>query len=249
MDWRLVVEDSGFVRIGGKAYRMAESQEQKATNAIVDDLEQQDLLEVMLEETKPKGIVKVDTRFDYLLYTPFRYAPLPWGSRFGSTLEDSIFYASKSMDTLMLESAYYRFVYAKGLKTPHKEKIKTEHTVFSIEYKTDYGLKLQSDPFLQYSDILIDPSNYLETQSLGGHMKECGVSGFEYISARDPNSGINIGLFDIEAISINKPFDKNVWFCETSSKEVSFLCSQRSAFYNYSIDSFCSVGIFPSPAP
>ncbi|MCV6615090.1 MAG: RES family NAD+ phosphorylase [Cellvibrionaceae bacterium] len=37
--------------------------------------------------------------------TPFRYPPLAYGSRFGSTLERGIFYASQELATAFAESA------------------------------------------------------------------------------------------------------------------------------------------------
>ena len=69
-----------------------ESQEQVATNRLVATLAEQDLLESMLEASKPP-LPKGTARLDYLLATPFRYPPLPHGSRFGGRHEPSLFYA------------------------------------------------------------------------------------------------------------------------------------------------------------
>ena len=54
----------------------------------------------------------------YLLATPFRYPPLPYGSRFGSRFEPSLFYGARSASTALAESAYYRFVFWSGMATP-----------------------------------------------------------------------------------------------------------------------------------
>lgn len=66
----------------GEILRLVESQEQVATNQLVSTLAEQDLLESMLEASKPP-LPQGTARLDYLLATPFRYPPLPHGSRFG----------------------------------------------------------------------------------------------------------------------------------------------------------------------
>ncbi len=64
----------------GRCWRLVESQEQIATHALVESLEEQALLEQLLDESKPsypQGLQKKH----YLIATPFRYPPLPqWHS-------------------------------------------------------------------------------------------------------------------------------------------------------------------------
>ena len=65
----------------GQAWRMVESQHIAATMKLVDNRDEQDLLESLLESSKPTQ--PDDTAgLDYLLVTPFRYDPKRGGSRF-----------------------------------------------------------------------------------------------------------------------------------------------------------------------
>lgn len=44
----------------------------------------------------------------YLIFTPFRYPPLKYGSRFGRAFEPSLWYGSLQLKTAFAEVAYYR---------------------------------------------------------------------------------------------------------------------------------------------
>ena len=103
-----------------QVYRVAESQLIVATNTLVDTVEEQQLLEELLDGVKP-NVPPECKKFDYLIYTPFRYPPLKHGSRFGLKTQASIFYGSTKIETTFAEMAYYRFVYYEGMKIPPKK--------------------------------------------------------------------------------------------------------------------------------
>jgi hypothetical protein len=89
--WREAEGERHIQPIAGTLLRMVESQEQIATNRLVDALDKQQLLEELLEGTKPD--YRPGTRhLHYLLATPFRYPPLRHGSRFGRRSEPALFY-------------------------------------------------------------------------------------------------------------------------------------------------------------
>ena len=91
------------VKLGGTVYRLVESQEQVATNSLVRTLAEQALLEDLIESSKP-ALPAPAAGLHYLLATPFRYPPLPYGSRFGSRFEPSLFYGARSASTALAES-------------------------------------------------------------------------------------------------------------------------------------------------
>ena len=209
--------------IHGLLFRMVESQEQIATLSYVDTFEEQCLLEELLEGVKP-AYPDASTDYHYLLKTPFRYPPLKWGSRFGRTHEPSIFYGAASVKATLAESAYYRFIFWFSMAgEPVKDKLRSEHTLFSVGYKTERGVKLQAAPFAAYQADLTHPSNYLSSQLLGTAMRESGVEAFEYQSARDPAKGLCIGLFALGALAQKRPLDTFQWLCEVSANEVAFM--------------------------
>ena len=228
--------------------RIVESQEQIATNSLVDDLEKQAALEEMLDDSKPAAPTGNGT-LHYLLATPFRYPPLPYGSRFGAKHEPSLFYGSLTAETAFAETGYYRFLFWLGMSTPPpSDKLITQHTIFSAQYTTGAGLKLQNPPFSEYQNLLLNPVNYGDTQSLGRAMREHGIDAFEYLSARDTNHGINAALFNADALAATTPKDQQQWICETTNDTVRFYSVADKTGYRYPLDTYLVEGTFPAPA-
>jgi hypothetical protein len=233
--------------IAGELIRIVESQEQVATNRLVDNLVEQALLEQLLERSKPP---LRSTRGDlhYLLSTPFRYPPLRHGSRFGRRHEPGIFYGSRTISTALAEAAYYRFVFWAGMSIPPPSNgLTTEHTAFAAPYATDSGIRLHQPPFDRYTGELTRKDRYACTQVLGTRMREHGVLAFEYRSARDPGEGINAGLFDSGALAGTRPLWQQAWLCETRSGQVTFF-SPAEGTVSHQLGSFQSNGVLPLPA-
>ena len=234
--------------IQGLLYRLVESQEQVATLGYVDNLDEQALLEQMLDQTKPP-YPEGSGDLHYLLKTPFRYPPLQWGSRFGRVTEASIFYGAASIKTTLAESAYYRLVFWNSIDAaPIKDKIRTEHTLFSARYKTTHGVQLQQPPFDLHVSNLAHPSNYAASQSIGSDMREAGVRAFEYESARDHGLGACIGLFSPQELASKRPLDMSQWLCEVTASEVSFKQVGSREVTTFLATDFMIDGDLPLPA-
>ena len=72
--WTPAALSSELSRYAGRCWRLIEAQHRVSTLKLVDTLEEQSTLEDLIEQTKPA--IPVDCRhLDYLLATPFRYAP------------------------------------------------------------------------------------------------------------------------------------------------------------------------------
>jgi hypothetical protein len=210
----------------GRLVRLVESQEQVATLQLVDNLAEQALLEDLLETSKPPLPQSVEP-LHYLLKTPFRYPPLRWGSRFGTRLEPSLFYAALRLETAMAEAAYYRFVLWDGmLSPPPSGRILSEHSSFEARYQVERGIRLQRAPFSEFQQVLSHPSDYRPTQALGAAMREAGVEAFEYRSARCPLGGSNVALYRPQALAEKRPRNLLPWLCETTAGYVAFKSAQ-----------------------
>lgn len=228
--------------------RIVESQQQIATTRIVDTLEEQAILESLLEATKPPLLADSE-QLHYLFSTPFRYPPLKHGSRFGSRFYPSLLYGSKTVETVLIECSYYRFLFWNGMKVPPKsKKFITEHTLFAGRYYSEQGLQLQHLPFTEHSKSLRDAANYSETQAFGLAIREAGVEAFEYSSARDSNKGVNIALFTANALIVNEPLYKSQWICSTTENNVRFVSRDDNKVYGFNINEFTSNGVLPSAA-
>ncbi len=244
------LESDGKIHIRplmAKIYRLVESQEQIATLGLVNNVYEQGVLEDLIESTK-NPLPSDTSSLHYLLTTPFRYPPLKYGSRFGSTFEQGIFYGSLNIHTALLETAYYRFVYMLGPETPYEHSISNQYTSFSAKVRSNEGIFLDQAPFSKYELILTSPSSYIETQQLGSNMRESGVEIFQYISARDKDKGKNVALFSPKAFQSKMPAQLTTWLCQTSIDEVGFMAKEEKQRTSYSQKDFWVNNTFPSPA-
>jgi hypothetical protein len=200
-----------FSAFSGEVVRIVESQEQVATTRIVGNLAEQDLLEHMLEENKPGSI---DPGLHYLLSTPFRYPPLRHGSRFGSTLEPSLFYASLELRTCLQECAYYRFIFWYDMASAPPNPITTQHTVFRVELRSDRCVDLQANAYDGIRPQLQSAVSYETSQALGSHLRQEGGQLLVFASARGPGS--NAAAYTT-AVFASAPGGQELWNSELRS--------------------------------
>src|SRR5204862_2427670 len=91
--WTRCAGDSELRALRASPWRAVEAQHQVSTRKLVDSAEEQELLEELIDRTKPPDMTAGKTH--YLLATPFRYPPLRHGSRFGTRHERGIWYGSE----------------------------------------------------------------------------------------------------------------------------------------------------------
>ncbi len=249
--WQECLKSFKTQALGGTVYRIVESQKIVATSQLVDDRHEQQLLEELLENSKPKISERLENEvagLDYLLWTPFRYPPLSHGSRFSTRFEPSLFYAARKVATVLAEAAYYRFFFWSGMaQPPPTGQLNTQHTVFSVKIFTSAGAKLNAAPFNQHKKALTDKSDYQRCQQLGLALREVGVKAFEYISARDPAAGLNAALFSPEVFKSKSPESFLQLVCSTDAKEVVFLDEKNNKFV-FPKGDFLVAGQLPQPA-
>ncbi|HFD12094.1 MAG TPA: RES domain-containing protein [Crenotrichaceae bacterium] len=234
--------------IQAQVLRIVESQEQVATMSLVDTSSEQIVLENLLEANKP-ALPEQTQAYHYLIKTPFRYPPLRYGSRFGNTSEPGIFYASLHLNTALAECAYYRLVFLSAMKTGLTKHLVTEHTTFKVSVTTAHGLALEKKPFKHFTNLISDPVNYASSQQLGSDMRHAGIDVFTYQSARDPQQGINAGIYKISAIKSKKPYGFQEWLCSTAATQVAFINKvDKNTRCNFKLDEFLVDGKFPQPA-
>lgn len=185
--------------LGGELYRFAEDQERSVTRPLVGSLEEHEVLEEILEGTKPPYPANTED-YHYLLKTPFRYPPLPYGSRFGRKHERGILYASETYAALQMEVAYYRFSFYHDMEQPPAY-IKTQHVLFAFDYHAFAGLNLAGldDDDMQHR--LRHPSDYSLTQAIGSWAREQEIQALRYWSARAATPESNVAILDPLAIA------------------------------------------------
>lgn len=142
--WTRCAGDSEIRPLHRSPWRVVEAQHQVSTRKLVDSNEEQELLEEMIEHVKPPDLT--GGRLNYLLFTPFRYAPLPHGSRFGTRKERGIWYGSEDRRTAFAEVAYYRLLFLEGSQASLGT-LTTSLTAFTARVRTERGVDLVAHPF------------------------------------------------------------------------------------------------------
>ena len=245
--WTQCAGDSELRPLRLSPWRVVEAQHQVSTRKLVDSTEEQILLEEMIDRAKPPDITS--GRIHYLLFTPFRYPPLPHGSRFGGRHERGIWYGSLELRSAFAEIAYYRLLFLEASRA-ELGTVTTALTAFTATMRTLRGIDLTKSPFDKYRSKISSPVRYDSTQPLGADMRAAGVEAFTYQSARDNEDGTNVGAFVPSVFGRAKPKLLETWHCSASRERVDL--TQGDYFtrrrFMFPRAQFLVRGILPSPA-
>lgn len=236
------------------SWRIVEDQSKSATRKFVDTALEHDLLEDLLEQSKPPikyfGDEKYFNQMHYLLYTPFRYPPLKWGSRFGTRLERGILYSSIDLKTAMSEKAFYKLAFMNASEGNIGGKI-ISHTAFKINIESENFINLCEEPFVEYKTSISSKTHYEFSQELGKEMRNDAVECFQYQSARSIEIGMNVGIFSPKALLNNKTIYKTFehLHCYSTKEVVEFSFKRHATHSNqvFPLEQFLVNGEIPLP--
>ena len=217
--WKKCKGENHIVAIEEEPWRVVESQSSLSSRNLVDTQAEYDVLEEMIEASKPR----TKKELHYLIFTPFRYPPLKYGSRFGSKFEPSLWYGSLEIKTALSEVAYYRLLFLKQTEAD-LQYINVSLTAFQAKIVTHSAIDLCAAPFAKYRAEISSPSNYESSQLLGSQMRENNIDAFKFYSARNED-GINIAAFNQTVFQKKKGdliFNVNTWQCSANKKSVMF---------------------------
>jgi hypothetical protein len=128
----------------GQAWRVVEGQAQVSTMKLVDNLVEQDMLERIIDRSKPKFPPSCEG-LDFLLFTPFRYWPYPEGSRFRRAHQpEGCFYSSAAPETAVAEAAFSRWLFYSESPEMVLPANALEHTAFCVQISTALALDLRA---------------------------------------------------------------------------------------------------------
>ena len=210
--WTPAALASELQRYSGHGWRFVEAQHKVSTLKLVDDLAEQELLEQIIEETKP--VVPTECQgLDYLLATPFRYrAFYPSGSRFRRAgFTSGVFYAAEQEETAAAEIVFYRFLfYAESPDTPWPSDA-AEYSAFSVALATSAALDLTKPPLDHDAAHWCHLSDYTACQALADAAREAQAEIIRYRSVRDPREGANLAVLTCSAFASPVPDQRNTW--------------------------------------
>jgi len=206
----------------GRCWRFVEAQHRTSTLKLTDTLEEQRRLEEIIDNTKPI-IPEECSHLHFLLYTPFRYAAYPNGSRFRRPgLTPGVFYASIWSETAAAEMAFYRLLfYAESPATPWPLNA-AQYTAFEVAFSTKRFIDLMRDPFDAHADKWTHLTNYDDCQSLADLARAADINIIKYKSVRSTD-GINIALLTCAAFAHNEPLGRETWHIHLSASGIRLL--------------------------
>jgi hypothetical protein len=196
----------------GECWRLVEAQHAVSTLKLVDDLEEQEILEALIEDTKP-AVPQDCAHLHYLLATPFRYgAPYPVGSRFRRAgMTPGVYYASEAVETALAELAFRRVLFfAESPGTPFPGNA-AEYTAFSTAFGTPRAIDLTRPPLDRDRAQWRHVAEYAPCQALADSARAAAVDVIRYESVRDPDGGANLALLECGAFTDTAPRTLQTW--------------------------------------
>jgi hypothetical protein len=189
-------------------WRAVEAQHKIATMVLVDTLDEQALLESLLDQSKPP-LPEPLKRLHWLLFTPFRYPPLPSGSRFRGPAEPGVFYGADERRTACAELGYWRWRFL--MDSPSLDAIgPIPQTLFRTPV-AGCGIDLRTPPFDTRRVAWTDPADYTDCQALARKAREEGIELIRYVSVRDPQSGACAAVLAHGAFAASQPAETESW--------------------------------------
>jgi len=184
-------------------WRAVEAQHRVSTMVLVDTLDEQALLERLLEESKP-ALASGQHALHWLLFTPFRYPPLPSGSRFRAPSEPGVFYGTEMKRTACAELGYWRWRPALASIDPMQQ------TLFKTPVR-GATIDLRDPPLSKKRKQWTHPADYSACQQLARWAREADVEMIRYESVRDPQAGGCAAVLIHGAFAAIAPSENQTW--------------------------------------
>jgi len=220
----------------GLIWRVVEGQHQISTMKLVDSTDEQQLLEELLDDTKPP--VPQDCRhLHYLLFTPFRYSKYPSRFRKPNDLY-GVYYGAEAAETALAEISFHRLLRFADAPTVPWPTNPINFTAFSARFKAAKCVDLTAPPYLDDAAKWTDPHDYSACQALGADAHKGGVDAIRSTSIRDPQARHNISLLTCKAFPDTEPVDEHIWRVRFSQTGVQAICTNPSSALTFKPDAF-----------
>ena len=205
-------------RLRRRLWRAVEAQHIASTLRLVRNAHEQDVLERVLESSKPP-LPDEAAGLHYLLSTPFRY-PSPLGSRFRSFTEPGAWYGAENVRTACAELGYWRWRFL--MDAPALTELgPAPQTVFQAGIAAR-AVDLTRPPFVRQRETWMHPTDYSGTQGFAAVAREAGIAAIRYTSVRDPQHGAAIALLRPNVFRPARPLRQETWFLTVRREQVTW---------------------------
>jgi hypothetical protein len=194
----------------GNIWRVIEGQYRSSTVRIVDTDDEHNVLEKLLEESKPP-VPAPCQHLDYQFWSPFRYGKYPKSSRFrraGPT--PGVWYGAEDPLTAVCETIWgaVRF-YSASPATP-MPRWPVEHTAVQADIQTAIATDLISDD-MKDQGRWMDPNDYSDCLLLAEQVRDDHCAAIRYASVRHPENAPNIAVLQCSAFAQPAPIGLQTW--------------------------------------
>ena len=211
--------DAHRARRGLQLWRAVEAQHVVSTRVLVDTLEEQAELERLLDAAKPP--LERPAALHWLLYTPFRYPPLPSGSRFRGPGDPGVWYGADEVRTACAELGYWRWRFLRA--SPELEALPARpQSVFRARLRGE-TIDLRAPPFVAARATWTDPADYGGCQALARQAREAGIAVLRYESVRDPQHAGCGAVLSVAAFAAAQPTELQTWLLEVQRDRVTWV--------------------------
>jgi RES domain len=215
--WRDAWFKRGVHELAMQAWRGVEAQHIVATMRLVDSPAEQDVLEQLLERSKP-AMPESSTAKHYLLATPFRYRPAHQ-SRFRRAGTRGIWYGADSLPAACAEVAYWRWRFVMDSAGLIRQDLLTQHCIFSAQVQ-GLAIDLASAPWRTSRAAWTHVNDYTATQAVADAARERQVQWIRYESVRAPGS-LCAAVLDVDALQAgNLVKSQQTWACKANRSGV-----------------------------
>ena len=164
-------------------WRGVETQYASSSLQLVDSHAEHDVLELLLEGSKPP-LPPAAKGKHFLLFTPFRYTPAH-DSRFRAGGHLGIWYGARELEGACAEVGYWRMRFILDSAGLVQRKITTHHTFFQARVAGSC-IDLMAPPWDAFAHAWKDSTDYAQTHRVANAAEAAGVQVIQYESVRAP---------------------------------------------------------------
>lgn len=203
-------------RLGRDLWRGVEAQHRVATIKLADDPAEQEVLEQLLESSKPPLPAEA-AGLHYLLATPFRYRSRH-PSRFRAPGDPGLWYGAETLQTACAEVGYWRWRFVVDSEGLREREVVSEHTFFQARVD-GLALDLTRAPWSRQRARWTHDRDYGPCQALARDARAAAIQWIRYESRRDP-AGVCGAVLDPRCLSLPTPLPQQSWVCKAGASRV-----------------------------
>ncbi len=218
MSWQAAWFDGATPR-SASLWRAVEAQHVISTLRLVDNAAEQELLEQLLEQSKPP--LPAEARgLHYLLFTPFRYVS-PWPSRFRPANRPGCWYGAEEVRTALAEVGYWRWRIHGDSEAFADTALVVQFTVFQAQVE-GRCVDLCSPPWSSTAELWCHPTDYSDCHAVAAACVERTVAWIRYSSVRDPQAAACGAVLDASALSLPDACQQQTWAAKITAEGAIF---------------------------